>query len=553
MNKFRTKAYWLLLFGLMFTATAVTAVGETQARYTNTVSWDTVVEISEDQVRSDLLRNATQAPMTVQLGQMSGTVTVPFTLESGVDVEGPLTWSVSPSNYTKYFTVEMSTGGKPYQNEAAVRLIADKPITVNMRLTPKGDAFTTPRDAVSAVITVQWGESLEGTFHVELPAVASSTTPEPEEEDDGDEDISINVTGQSDDLATDGSDIEIDIEINVGSGDETEPIEGGEAPDDGEDENESGNGTDIEIDIGGPSEGGVPSVPEKEEPESDSKVEVNVGVSGGDNNSEPDDDPETDVTELTIASANTAAVDDQMMLRISAPKSDGITKVRMGIKNSSVNVSVDSGDASSGTGGADSSLLSFPARLCYSLDGGQSYTMLYHGGLVEVDMDGKTTRTVLLDFSQVDQKESDLELAIVGYQGDTKVATDNGKFSVQAAQPISVSSRFLTEARGVTIGIPAAWRAYTLEYTLERLTEHTQNGGLTYVPVDLKDESIKISWNKNAGTVIVQMGEKLPQAGSYRVTLNWISEGNCIRQEQETFFINYLTHFDTVETGGAAQ
>ena len=551
MKKFRTKAYWLLLLVLLFTATAVLSVGETQARYINTVSWNTVVDISGDEVSSNLLRNAMESPMAVNLGQMTGMVTIPITLESGVDVEGPLTWSVSPSNYKNYFSVELATGSKVYQNEDLVQLTAEEALTVRMRLIPKADAFTTPRNAVSAVITVRWGNSLEGTFHVELPAVtSSSTTPEPEEEED--DDISINVTGQSDGLAADGSDIEIDIEVNVGSGDETEPTEGGDQTGGGQ--TESGDGTDIEIEIGGPSEGNTPAVPDEGESGSDSKVEINVGVSGGETT--PENTPDTDVSALTLAADGPVAADDQMMLRISAPKSDGITKVRMGVKNTSVNVSVnDSGENASGTGGSTvDNMDSFPAKLCYSLDGGQNYTMLYYGGLIDLDMTGKTSANVLLDFSQVAQKEEQWELAVVAYQGNTKVATDSGKFAVQIVQSVSLSSRFLTQERGLTIGIPpTTWRSSSLEYTLEMLTEDTRSGGSTYVPVDLKDESIQISWDKSAGTVIIEMGEKLPPAGSYRITMSWNSEGTCVKQVQETFFINYVTHFDTVETGGAAQ
>ena len=116
-----------------------------------------------------------------------------------------------------------------------------------------------------------------------------------------------------------------------------------------------------------------------------------------------------------------------------------------------------------------------------------------------------------------------------------------------------MSSRFLTIGSGLTIETPKPWHVYKLEYTVEMLAADERTQEIRYVPVDLQTDGIQISTNTVTGTLTIQTMEALPAAGSYRITMNWMSEGACVEQAQENFFVHYANYMDTIKTGGAVQ
>ena len=546
MGRKRIKIYWLLLLVLLYTASAVMAVGETQARYVNTATWDTVVSISEDQVNSNLLRNTMQSPVTILLGEMRQEIAVSIVLQSEVDTEGALAWSVSLKDYENYFSVRMSTGGKVYENQEVIQLEAGVPVTVNMRLIPSDDAFTVVRDAISAIVTVQWGDTLEGTFQVDLPEIVGETEP--------DNDIEIDISTQSEDLATGSDDPEIDIEIDIGGADQED-----NAGDGGQSETEPDSKIEIDVDFGKPDQGDDPPEEEQEDPEKDTEIDINIGIGDGTKEPETNVDPEIDETEPVVTDFSVEVIEDenQLLLQLAIPENVATVKIGMSAAEPSVDLSVNiSGGASTGGSSSSSSDMAidqFPARVCYSLDEGKSYYMLYHGGYIRLEQKGGSIVSVMLDFSNVLQKESKWDVAVVAYEGDALVASGGGEYQVAATQTVELSSRFLTTGEKITIAIPKSWQAYDFECALDMLAVDEDTGELTYVPVDPESNSFELSMDSETGAVILRLGEKLPQAGSYRITMNWNSKGACIEQVQETFFINYMSHFDTVKTGGAAQ
>ena len=170
-------AYWLLLLTALYLASAVLSVGESQARYVNTATWYTVAEPTQNKVTSDCLELTTQPPLTVLLGQLeSEPREISFTLGSSADTSGVLTWQV---DHPEYLDVRLQLGENSLSSGATVSLTGETPTVVTMRLTPTAKALE-PRDGMHVNIQVRFGESLAGTFQVELLPVAQPEPTEPE-------------------------------------------------------------------------------------------------------------------------------------------------------------------------------------------------------------------------------------------------------------------------------------------------------------------------------------------------------------------------------------
>ena len=103
----------LLLMVFIFAAICVLGTGRAQARYLNTVTWDTMVDetLNQDQVTSDLLENVKNPEVTILLGDLIqyGTInnqgnleySVNFTLRSSVAAVGQLNWAVDQYEYVQ--------------------------------------------------------------------------------------------------------------------------------------------------------------------------------------------------------------------------------------------------------------------------------------------------------------------------------------------------------------------------------------------------------------------------------------------------------------------
>ncbi len=170
MKKNRIKVYWLLLLVLLYTAGTVLSVGETQARYVTTATWNTVMQHEEYSVTSDCLEAVSEpSAFTVLLGTLSEQqCEIPFTLTSTEEVSGNLTWTV---NIPQYVSVNMLIDNVIITPETTVKIAAEETITVVMSLSMPETVFTEVRDALNLVVEVSWDETLHGTFLAQLPAV----------------------------------------------------------------------------------------------------------------------------------------------------------------------------------------------------------------------------------------------------------------------------------------------------------------------------------------------------------------------------------------------
>ena len=635
----RIKTYWLLLLALVYTATAVLSVGQTQARYVNTADWDTVLGEAEAMVTSDFLQSVTDPDVTVLLGEMpQDTYRIPITLESGADVEGELTWEVQQPGY---LTVEMSVDdaalaieepeAQSEEKENLIHLEAGKPTTIVMNLIPEENIFTAPRPAEQVLVTVRWGDVLQGNFLVEFPAVeeepeatepevtepevtepevtepevteqevtepeatepevteseetepqatesestepqlADSGTTEPASGDSenneteptdpalaesaatdptalesGDTDPVSDLSENGDDQDQASSEVsgtEFSEEVNEVSDDSVEPT----APNDGEDasaaleETTDTSGTGDEQD--------QESGDETEEPGTETHPTEEPGGDGGDINEEEEPLAPADPVEIEVVADECVDADNRLTVQIVPP--NDVEKLQLGLGNS---ISPTEGSEET----TETVLGAFPRFLCYSDNGGEHYYMLYHTGLIEVAVSAEGPLPLLLDFSRTEIEGEELVIAVSGLRGESLVGSGSAVVSIKPQERAELSSCLLSEQQPLRVDIPESWNEYTSEVVIEVLSCIWNEEGTTcemeYSPVEPEEIGLKLETETDTGALILEIGDVLPPAGTYRISIHWTSEEECVAEMQENFFINYLAYHKVVETGGAEQ
>ena len=189
----------------------------------------------------------------------------------------------------------------------------------------------------------------------------------------------------------------------------------------------------------------------------------------------------------------------------------------------------------------------------YSLDGGNSYYMLYFDNIITVDTRNSTELSVLLDFSCVDSViDTNIILTAQSYAGRTPVGSGSASVAFSAESLYQMENRFLTQETPMVIFLSQSWKPYTFEYTVERLSVNAENSLPEYVPVDFSAFSVLNLEEENC-MLVFAIDEVLPPAGTYRVKMRWSHEGICFAQEQTTFFINYSVYSESEVTGGTEQ
>ena len=101
-------------------------------------------------------------------------------------------------------------------------------------------------------------------------------------------------------------------------------------------------------------------------------------------------------------------------------------------------------------------------------------------------------------------------------------------------------SRVLKPDNYLELVLPLHWWDAELEYTVEILTM-TASGVPEYRPVTLSAGGLTAKRTTYGGVhnLVFQIGEKLPQAGTYRVNMTWKYKDICFAKTQTTFFIDY--------------
>ena len=514
MAKNRIQLYWLLLSVLLFTASLLTTVGETYARYDNTATGSSLVEHRAEGITSNCLVTDQDAPMTVLVGQvpLDGSVKVNFWVKSsGENTSGKLAWSVKEKEYANLLNVSVLSGLDVVDPTMDIQLLKDVEMDFNMTITPTSIARSTAHEELKIHVLVTWGEDMWGTFQVILPEVES------EEE-------------------TTAPVQEIVEEPTETTAETTEPTE-----------------TTAET-----------TETTETTAETTAPTETTAETTGAttESTTEPTTAPVSDIGMATIKSFARA---EALPLKVALTKD--VTKVKLGLwTEKTVEETAEDGSAVQTT---KMVLTPFPDETQFSLNGGASYYMLTDGSIVELDLKEMTELSVLLDFSHTDlAHEEKLILAMEAWAGDTLLASrdvssvadvtdlcqmlthslvqtaEETTEPTEQTQPTTAAatweSKVLNQNKYLELVLPLHWWDADLEYSVDILAM-TASGVPEYRPVTLSAGGL-IAKRTNYGGVhnlVFQIGEKLPQAGTYRVNMTWKYKDICFAKTQKTFFIDY--------------
>ncbi len=589
MKKNRVKIYWMLLLVLMYTASLVLSVGETQARYENTITKSMVLNSeTEVGITSNCLVSEKDSPVTVLLGELpiQRATTVSFWLHSaGANASGNLRWQVADgedskgTSHAEYLDVTMHSGYDEIDPNTEIDLLEDVKLDLSMVLRPTDIARNTEHEKMNITVLVSWGEEMWGTFQVVLPEVEleiEETLPEQDPEADPSEETEENPQDPPADPEEDEQTQSYDetaSQTYQSSGAEDEqadpdpdmqedPVD----PAPGTQEDPAGPDSDDQTDQDITTE---PGDQEENENEEDPFVpDVNEG-SEPDNREDPDwvepegtteTEPEEEEDALRPIRIETLSrFDPDGGLPLKLILTPDVTSVRLGLFSGEIADTVET------VVGFVDLMEPFRNGTRFSLDGGECFYMMYKGSVVEFSVQDMTSLSVLLDFTYTNfQKNQELTLVMEAYAGEGLLETCIQKTvsNAQDAFQVSVLSRedldrdeearaearaayredgiILNQNNAMEMLLPRDWQKMELEYTLERLTMNDHHT-LSYVPVNMSADAWSVDYvNENHNHYLtLQTGANLPQAGTYRLILNWTYEGICYAQSQTTFFINY--------------
>lgn len=596
----RIKVYWLLLLVLLYMTSVVLSVGETQARYETTVVQTTVVQSQPKGITSNCLVSKNEVPLTVLVGELSmyRSTAVSFWLKStGGNATGKLAWSVADPEHAQYLKITMASGMDSIDSNVEVDLLKDAKMEITMTLLPTETARNSEHEAMKINVLVTWGEEMWGTFQVILPEVKkevpegdSDTASETEKNEDPeqiiDENTSTVLPEQTQNAESDSTGTESTASNQVENKlTETTTLatmetamsvsEGGETPGDEQTPEQPDNADEIPVDpteetgeteLSDPTVAATESADATTEPTADPTAETTVPTGEAtdptEESTEPADEPAEEIQpeENPIRMETLRSFDPGEKLPVKIALTEEITAIRIGL------LVADPEE----TQNPDEPVLDFdilPDYTRFSVNGGESYYMMYDGFIAEFALQGMTELSVLLDFSHAALKEDeDLVLAMEAYIGETLVETCRATVSPDAQeslrttvhslqQPMTVEDTAVpavTEASAVAIlsrdnvleyTLPLDWADKDLEYSVQILTR-AADGSLVYNHVPLSDSSLSATYTNYSGThnLVFQLGETLPQAGTYRLNMKWSYEGICFAEQQTTFFINYSAY-----------
>ena len=487
MTRNRITLYWLLLSVLLFTGSLLSTVTESQARYVGTAASNTLLEYTSADITSDCLVTGQDAPMTVLVGQIPMDRSTPVTFwvkSSGDAASGKLAWAVKESEYAEYLNLSVMSGMDPVDSSMDIELLKDVEMAFTLNISPSPIARTTPHGPLKIHVLVTWGNDMWGTFQVLLPAVAG----------DPDETTAAAETA---------------AEIVETTAETTES-------------------TEATTETTAPAEQETPA-------------------------------------DIGMATLRSFAQAEPLPLKIALTRD--VTKVKLGLwVEETLKETAEDGTV---TETVNTVLSPFPDNTRFSLNGGESYYMLTDGCVVELDLASMTELSVLLDFSHAKlSQEEKLTLAMEAWAGETLLAsrdastvpdvvdlwqmlthsqaaetTGEGE-TEEPTEPSSAAtgweSKVLNRNNYLELVLPLHWWEADLEYTVDILTL-TEAGSPEYRPVSLSESGLTAKRTNYGGVhnLEFRIGEKLPQAGTYRVNMTWKYKDICFAKTQTTFFINY--------------
>ena len=532
MTNNRIKLYWLLLSVLIFTASVLTTIGESQARYVSTAAGTTVVEARKTGITSDCLVTAEDAPLTVLVGELpldQSTKTSFWVKSAGEGTVGKLAWSVSEPEYAEFLAITMMSGPDVIDPSMEIELLQNVEMEFTMTLMPTQVARTTVHETLKLNVLVTWGDTMWGTFQVILPAV------------EGEEEETTETTEAASEEATEPETTQESTEAS------TETTAAAETLSDDDTQ-------------GAPTQSSETTESTGETTESTESTKETTETTES-----TESTGETVPAEIGMATLRSFAQSEALPVKIVlAPD---VTSVKLGLwVEETIRETAEDGTVTESTRMVLSPL---PDDTRFSLNGGQSYYMLADGSIVELNLEAVTELPVLMDFSHAKlRQEEKLTLAMEAWAGETLLASCDASTIPDVTELCRTLTHALAQAEAETettettettasdpwqgkiltrdncleVVLPLHWWDAQLEYSLDILAV-TDYGVLEYRPVALSAGSLSAKRTSYGGVhnLVLQIGDMLPQAGTYRLNMKWKYEDICFAQAQTTFFINYST------------
>lgn len=561
MGKKKLTAYWLLLTAVLMTAVMVLSVGQSQARYINTVTWDTVLEPGPGVVSSNCMAATDEPQLTVLLGQipLEEEHVITFQLDAIRETEGQLNWQITKNWAKEYMDVRMELGGQTLNPGDTVKLDPGS-TEVTMIFAPTELARTREHGVLIISVEVSWADSLSTVFQVKLPALKADSANvqaiqllEPQFLDNMDNTIleySIN-----------------DEEPRIGEENEEEPTEEEQEEDEelpteepvqdpteapSEEPTEEPTEDPVEDPTEAPTEEPTEAPSEAPtEPPTEAATEAPAEAPSEEPTEEPTEAPTEEPTDPAVVD-DIPIVDGSDVIWMDAPADmkEG-TVIPVIIKPME-----DQEELTFGLlGEMEDGLQPLPAFTRYSPDGGASWYMLYDADTVKLDFRERERITLLLNTGYTElEPEAQLTLA-AGCQSDDAIRIAPAAVTVPNGTALyTMSSRIMTEKDPLTLTLPRGWERrmgdYTFSYRLYMQAPAEETG---YMEVAAELLYAQFEAGEENSTLTFRADEYRPQAGTYRLDMEWKYKGICFAQEQTTFFINYSTYSESYRTGGAEQ
>ena len=182
-----------------------------------------------------------------------------------------------------------------------------------------------------------------------------------------------------------------------------------------------------------------------------------------------------------------------------------------------------------------------PAFTRYSVDGGESWYMLYYGGSIHVDAAQMTVfeddQYLLLDLYRTEWDSTQpLYLSAAAdteegrYIGGAVSEATAELFQTYTAEtPLMMNADSMLE-----LPVPESWAECEKEVCLKLL--ELSDGLPAYRTIT--DDSIRVEVGE-VDNVTVSVGDTLPTAGTYCLTIRYKCGGICFAESEITFFMNY--------------
>ena len=598
MSKKKTSVYCLVLLVLLTMSCVILSVGEAQARYVDTVVWNTYVEPLEDKIEHQFFTE--DKSLTVVLGEMdvlgkknNAWYMVDFTIPGEIGTTGSLTWGqVLEEGEDPALETDMLLGNDSLDQEYPLTIEEDATV-----LTLVLQNKIRRQEAKTVYVSVTWtqipgeddtaedAKTLTAIFQVILPAEEyTEENPDGEisevinEEVSGDEPkrVATQTTFQQTLISFEQSNEEATTEPTTEVPTEEETTESTtEAPTE-EEITEPTTEAPTEEEI---TESTTEAPTEEEITESTTEAPTEEEIT------EPTTEAPTEeeITEPTTEAPTEEETTEPVTEEPSLPQQeinieslawfDPAQPLPLWITADN-DMTVELGFAYHYDDRLAAEMWPIPRYTRISTDGGKTWLLMYVANTMTLDLESGTTE-ILLDFSAVEM-DTDISrmLLIKGWSADTAPGeasvsvTPMSEFYTAESHVMAANTPLqLTLTEQWPLSTEDAATEYAVTYSVERLTivESEEEGyRKNYEPVTLihggeEDKTAEgealptLMAELKEQTLILRTGSTLPPPGTYRINMEWTYKGICIARDQIAFYINYLYDTDSAQTGGAEQ